>query len=328
MTGAIINSSPDNEVINVEGSQVSMKLVQSIYNEFTGKKESLSRFLTDAHEVTFNDIHQLNSKILQLHEQYNIISNNTSVTVFHVDDCKAQFSSFERFKLYDVGCASPCENIRLEYNFLIVLPNTKTPQSYKIKIDLISRVGLREKELYQSSLPRGIFRMFGVATGNIEIEYVDYTVARNFLVAIQDWHKTIEKNKTAKWVVLLQRNSEHIPFIFNLTGLTFVVASIYSQSEHFIGASPNMQSLFGGFLIAFAAVYFSVFVAHKAGSICEETVDYYSPVSYVCLNKGDEVAIKKYKSSYKKQLLKGGLSLAVAIFVNVFAAYIIGLITR
>tara|TARA_R110001592_G_C13044445_1_gene739594 strand:+ start:809 stop:1237 length:429 start_codon:yes stop_codon:yes gene_type:complete len=134
MTKGIIerNESDENQVVNIgDNLPVSMKIVQSIYNEITGKTERLSQTLRNNHDITFNDLKQLNIKIRQLYEQYNVVSKNCAVTVFHVNDCKEQFSSFERFEIYDSSNTSPCENVRLEYNFLIVLPGTQKAQPYK-----------------------------------------------------------------------------------------------------------------------------------------------------------------------------------------------------
>ena len=65
----------------------------------------------------------------QVCEQYNIEAQNTSVTVYHLDDTKEAFSSFERFRIYNQSATSPVESVVLKYNFLIVLPRTRKAQS-------------------------------------------------------------------------------------------------------------------------------------------------------------------------------------------------------
>jgi hypothetical protein len=319
----IVGTNPsDGNLVNLDGAQVSMKLVQSIYNEITGRKESLSQYLKDAHEIYFEDINQLDNKINQLYEQYNIVSKSCSIKIFHVNDCKETFSSFERFKLYDSSSMSPCENIRLEYNFLIVLPNTKAPQNYNIKIDLISRAGLREKENAEGGFSRGIFRLAGLATGNIEIEYIDYTVARNFLVAIDHWYKSIKKNPLPKWLIFTQNNSEYIPFIFQVLSFGFVSYSIYKQAELFVSQTPSITTLFSGLIAASAALFIVAIVALRVGRICEYAIDFYSPISFVNLNRGDKKAIEDFRKSNIIRLAFAIGSMFFSVALSVLATYI------
>ena len=86
---------------NGDNNVVSMQVVQDIYNEITGKSEELTKGYSNPIQVSFEDIIQLNYKITQMYEQYNISSNSCTVTVYHSKDQKQVFSSFERFTLYD-----------------------------------------------------------------------------------------------------------------------------------------------------------------------------------------------------------------------------------
>ena len=316
----------DNEHVRIDNNLVSFKLVQSIYNEITGKKETTTKRLKDAHEIKIVDLEQLNIKIKQLHEQYNIISSNCSVNIFHIDDCKEQFSSFERFKLYDSSSMSPCENILLEYNFLILLPSTQTTQSYSIKINLVSRVGVNKKSQSEHGFSRRFFGVMGKITGMIEIEYIDYTVARNFMVAIEDWYSSVTKNKTSKLIEFFQDWSEHFRFIFQATTIFFLVLFFYKHSEEFISSSPSINTLFSGSIVAFGTLYFAVLVAAKMGSISEEAIDSYHPLSFVKINRGDDVAITEFKCSNKKILIKLLQSSVFALAVNIIALYVTDLL--
>lgn len=159
MSDEIIRPGKNTSDVQVDvgnGNLVSMQAVQHIYNEITGRTEELSRTYTINHCVSFDDICQLNIKICQLYEQYNIVSKNCSVTIYHVDDQKQVFSSFERFELYDRTTLSPVENIRIEYKFLIVLPKIQKPQSYEIEINIHSRAAIVQRAKRERTLSSGI----------------------------------------------------------------------------------------------------------------------------------------------------------------------------
>src|SRR5437868_5251977 len=101
---------------------VSMKVIQSIYNELTGKTESLDRFYESPFQVRFADFEQLDHKMRQCCEQYDVKALNVNVTVYHENDTSETFSSFERFRLYNTSNTHPVQSVVLKYNLLILLP--------------------------------------------------------------------------------------------------------------------------------------------------------------------------------------------------------------
>ena len=198
MTQEILERNDDQEksVVSLgDGAMVSMQMVQDVYNEITGKTENISKSYRLHHKTSLVDLEQLNIKIHQLYEQYNIIEDNCNVTLYHVDDCKEVFSSFERFKLGDKSSLSSVGNIRLQYNFLILLPKTNRPQPYKIEVDIHSRAAIKQKASKEHGMARRIMHIVASRTAILEIEYIDYTVARNFRTAIDSWFNGLEQSK-------------------------------------------------------------------------------------------------------------------------------------
>lgn len=265
----------------------------------------------------------LNTKICQLYDQYNIVGKNCTITVYHINDNKQQFSSFERFKLFDMSSLSPCENIQIEYSFLVVLPNLPKAQNYKITLSLSSRTALRKREISEHGPARGILRYMGMfTTGEIEIQYVDYVVARTFLVAIDEWYNALDKSPKPKLIAFLKDNSEHLPFLFAIVTSTALAISILKNQTDFIGETPTLSSLFSGFTLGIFACFACVAISLKMGRLCEYTVDSYSPISYLKLNRGDDQAIDEFNTSNKKRLAVALSSIAIAVAANILAAYI------
>src|SRR5690606_7600315 len=138
-----------------------------------------------------------------------------AVTLYHLDDQKQIFSSFERFELFDRTTLSPVENVRIEYNFLIVLPQMKKPQSYEIEINIHSRAAMIKKARTESDMRSDmIFELFSSNTAHLEITFVDYTVARNFQVAIDSWFKALPEVSSSALVAPLKKLTGHLVFLF------------------------------------------------------------------------------------------------------------------
>lgn len=53
MSGKIVDQNNDETggMVSVAGQPVSMKVIQSIYNEITGKTENIGRSLSDDHDI-------------------------------------------------------------------------------------------------------------------------------------------------------------------------------------------------------------------------------------------------------------------------------------
>lgn len=312
----------ESQVVSIGDKPVSMQLVQSIYNEITGKKEELSKVLRENHFTEIDDLKNLNIKIEQLYEQYQIASKNCSITLYFLNDCKEQFSSFERFNLFDSGSLSPTERICLEYNFLIILPTSQKPQSYKIEIELNSRATLRKRALSESGFIRKFFGILGGHTGQITIEYIDYTVARNFMVTIEEWFKSIHKTQTPPLLKTAQSYSEYFPFGFKLFTSICLIAVIFFNYGKILGPNPTTPELFNLSLWAMGGFYISILVVSRLGHICEAATDTYQPISALRLTRGDEKVIKEYETSKKKTMIRFLLSTILAVCLNIFSAWI------
>ncbi len=327
MSGEILDQNNDETgIVSVADQPVSMKVIQSIYNEITGKTEKIGKSLSDDHDIDLGALKQLNHKINQMLEQYNVVGKNCSVTLYHVDDCKNQYSSFERFELYDSSSMSPCENVQLKYNFLIVLPETKQPQSYKITVNLHSRVALKKKAESEHGISRRIITMVSRRTGQYDIEYVDYTVARNFQTAIDQWYSSVVKGKENKIVQFLQDKSEHFDSIFRILTVAILSFAIFKNAESLIGELPTLQSVFLAGVFSFSSIYLLGMIAFKLGSFAERSIDGHQAISGLRLNIGDQKAFESFGNSNSKSLKGAFWSTVLVVAINVFSTYLSSLL--
>lgn len=250
MSEGLVNSGSDG--VSVGGQVVPMQLVQQIYSEVTGKSEKITKRFEINHRTTFHDIENLNYKIEQMLEQYHVKEKSCSVIFFHIDECSERFSSFERSKIYESGSASPIENVRIEYNFLIVLPIVQKPQAYKIVVDVISKVAVFEKLKEKDRIHKKLISAFASDTGVISVEYVDYAVARNFMVAISQWFDALETQKVGYFFLGLRRYVRHLSLVIQVLTTFTVFLCFYLQSPKF----ESLNHLFQYFFVALMMFFF------------------------------------------------------------------------
>lgn len=321
MSGII---SKDERTVHVgANSQVSMQVLQDIYNDITGNTEKLSRTYDKNYFFTMDDLVQLNAKIRQMYEQFHIVSENCSVTVYHCNDAKERYSSFDRFKLYDGSSVNPVESVNLEYDFLIVLPRLDRPQPYKLDITLTSRVGIYHRAKLEGGKSEGYFHYLASRTAVVDIDYIDYAVARNFRTAIDQWLSSLEI-KDDRWLIKkLKIGSDYYSiFLRNIT-VAFVAASFCMVSTDWLAKNgQSMASLFNISAVAFSSILVASNITGKLGQLVDRWITISQDLSYVKLNRGDEIAIENFNKGERFRYIKIGASIGLAIGLNVFANYI------
>lgn len=298
---------------------ISLQTLQGIYNELTGKSEEVGKSYSKPIQVKFSDIEQLDHKISQACEQYNVVSGNCSITVYYVDDTRDRFSSFERFRMHNSGCASPVESILLKYSFLVLLPKTKQPQSYTISIRLASRVAVMrrmEGEFYGP--PPQILRLMGNRTAVVEVEYIDYMVARNLLHVVDEWFKGIPTAVEFKWLNWLRYRSHHIPKMARFfTGVIVGLIVIALLPKYVVSGSVDLlpYGLFSAWAMlgAFSAYRMAGFFA----TLIENAIDEWTEVSYVSITKGDEIEISKAQKKNRFAVIKGSAGFLLTVSISI-----------
>lgn len=309
-------------------TQISIQTLQGIYNEITGKTETVGKSYGRAFQIQFSDVEQLNRKLEQAHAQYNVVSSNCNITVFYADDTRDVFSSFARFALHNAGSSSSVESVLLKYNILVCLPNTRQAQAYTISVRLMSRIAVSTRIMsdFHGSVP-SFLRYMGNRTALVEIEYVDYMVARNFLNIVDDWFKVLPTAFESKVINWMQVRSHLIPRFLKFATAVFVGLLLVFIAPHYVPKGTTdllMLVRFSG--IALLTVYAAHTIAGWFAKITENGLDMYSELSYLKFTKGDEKeianAMRENKFAFVKSVGGFVLTICVSIVTKVIASHL------
>lgn len=301
------------------------KIAQAIYNAVTGKTEKLSRTFGKDYLIGRDDFQQLHAKLEQSCSQWEVLQKNCNITVHHLEDNKEVFSSFERFRVYDQSRTSPTESVSYEFNILLKLPDTEKPQPYKLTVRALSKIAVvhrMEKEM----APPPFLRFFTAGNVVIEVEYVDYVVARNIMGVLESWVSEIEIDSHYDWVKPIQKFSHWFgPFIHAAIIALFGLA-LFKATPAILPAGAESSVLAQWLILAGSTLVLSGLIARALGRLAESGVDRILSISAIHLNKGDERLIKRFKkrNRWKMTQVLGALSLAVT--QGVIANYITALL--
>lgn len=301
---------------------ISAKTYQDIYHQITGRTEQIRKRYSDNILIEFPDLEQLHHKITQLCSIHTVIAKNESVSVFHDKERKEQFTSFERFQLYNSTAASPTVSVVLKYNFSIISAETGRPQEYVIVIRLSSRVAmLQQAEEDAPPFMRGrVISFLSENTSEVTVEYADYIVARGFLEAFDEWIRGCKCTPRMKWLRSIQSWSHFLPKLFRITIVFAATLFALRDIPEFFHVQNNSETL-AKFIIIYAGVaYILISLSSSLGHLLEEAIDTYPTLSYLKINKGDARIIEEFEGRKKRSIFKLLMSVTGTIALGIIAS--------
>ncbi|WP_374087646.1 hypothetical protein [Methylomicrobium lacus] len=308
-------------------TKISLQVLQSIYHELTGKTEDVSKSYNEPFQVALCDFQQLDHRITQCCEQYNIKAANCSAKVFYVNDSQETFSSFNRFVGFNSGSTSAVESVLITYNFMIMLPRVEKPQSYSLSVRIASRVAV-EKQMRESMpfhIPK-ILRTMGNRTGVVTVKYVDYVVARSLLNTVDQWFEALPRAETSSvWKHITQR-SHYLPIVARYIAGAFVAILIFRSIGAFIPEGASLQQLARFSLCSFVGLFAAYKLAYHLGRTAEDSLDMWSQLSYVSLTAGDKNLIREATAANKRSVIAALTKFTSALLVSAAAKVIVTII--
>ncbi len=304
-----------------------MQVMQSIYNEITGKSEKLEKAYDRPFQVTLAELEQLNSKIVQLCEQYSIEQSNCHVVIYHDKGAKETFSSFERFRTYNQSKLDPVERIRLKYSFLIILPKLRKPQSYELTVQLVS--GITAFQGMRDSFPAEMLVVIRQGTAHVSVEYVDYLVARNVMDTVGEWLDGVPHDPGSKITKFLQKRSRRIPELSEGIAVSFITIALFIVMPVFVSRSSPDFHVMARFVIA--SIFCSYVIFHGAqvlGRWISGWIVGIDQIGYIKLNKGDEKAISDTKRANRLKYIKASIAVLVALITGVVSSLLANVLSR
>lgn len=309
-------------------ASISFKHYQAVYHQITGRTEQIAKRYSQNLLIESSEIEQLHHKVMQLCDIYTIAARNEVVTVFHEKERKDQFSSFERFRIYNSNTSSPTASLLLRYNFAIIPSGLNKPQEYVVTIRLNSRVAmLKQIEADAPPFMRGHMLQFLIGhTAEITVDYADYVIARSFLEAFDEWILGCKAEPDYTWLAFSRRWSHNAPRLMRLSAALAIVLYALHGVPRFFAAPGDPETWARFFVIYGGGFYMITSLAYVAGQIIENAIDSLTPISYLSINKGDKNLIEDFKRRKRRVILRFALGCILTLVLGVLSSWLAALI--
>lgn len=292
---------------------------QSVYSELTKKTENLERKYQKTFQLNKTHLAHLHDVLKDTFSQYSIIDLNTNLVVYQSDKTKKQYSSIEHF-LKVSTLTKAIENIDLEFNLLIQLPNIQQKQNYKISISLVS--DLIAFENIRMNIPVEFADLIEKNNISIKIDYVDYIIAKSILHSFDGWVDDISL-RDSKLITFLSgwRNSIATSVRYSIVLISLLL--IYFKVPAYISVqNPNMQILVKYLLMS--AILF--YIADKTGlflrNFIVRNLAYLQNFSTIVLTPEDEKNLADYQRKTIYRIISIFTTVALTIIYGVISSVI------
>ncbi|MEG3150473.1 hypothetical protein U1769_11325 [Sphingomonas sp. ZT3P38] len=264
---------------------------------------------------------------IDLHQ--NEIDPVVTVVVKCANDKTITYSSWARFKALRVGNHDVTSEITLKFEFVILLPNTQSPQRCIVNINLDSSLPVIIDHRKDTSEAES-FGLFFVMkrewrTVKVNIDFVDFLIAKSFTGLAEEWFNSLNRTPEKKFNAFLLRNMSTIRFILGQAGrlgMASFLASYTLFSDEYSFTLPNIVMAVSLGLVIWSLL---VIVESSLSSRVMKRVAVNIIPTVILLTDTDIKSYGEIKNGLNSPfftIASGAVSIAAGILLNVIASYI------
>ena len=304
--------------------------LQAIYHAVTGKTENYSKSLRGNVIVKKVDIDNLFERLCQQLELHSLEFPPT-VTI-KVKDCKNKvltYSSWERFRGFNVNSGEVTSEYMMQIEVVIVLPNTGIQQRLVVAIDIDSGLPMVRKGpgSFDLGMPPELILFFirDWRTVNISIDFVDFLVAKSFSGVVEEWFGTLEKIPTKPFSEFLASKVQIISNIAYQSGN--IGLAVFLASYAFFSIGSNIETVELIYAVAIAIIVRSLFqiVGSSVARLATRKIAQNAFPSVILLTSADENCLQELQKNTVHPaviLLKFAGWIVLTVLVNIASTYI------
>lgn len=305
-----------NQSNNVMSGTANFTAYQEVFHHLTKKIDTLHSSSDKNLIIDFLAIESLHNRIIQVCQTYNVSASNLNISIYHNDKYTEELTDFVKFSTYNQHQTKHVIRITLNYSFLLVSPDGKS-YPYKLELQFVSRIAAKE-ELSRNNkffTNTNLISLLVSDVAEVKVEYVDYIKGRMFINVFDEWIENLPVSKENKIIKFIEVNSSVLQFIIKNV---FFLVFTYSLYRYLTITSISNNNELSSLLFA-SIVGSGFFVIGTTFCIKNvfNSISHYDEMSYIKINKADELLIAKIKRRQNRIIWKSIAKTIVAVICGV-----------
>lgn len=286
--------------------RIDLDQFKSLYYLLNAKPDSQIRLLKEDKVIAFEDIIELNDKVIEKLKTETLETSITTITVVFKNKKVNTYNNWQEFTRSNWQIADQTMSISLNWDININLPHHELPQRHTLKIRLGSPI--RPSEAFQLMMfsDKDDEILEATSNGVCKVDFINTVIANELLSIVDEWYSALPNNQANGWFVRFsEKYRRYFAFTINtiiplsaiLLSYNLVVWKIGKISEL---SNSDLKDLTFIIAISIAIIYISDLIGKIISSRVFSQLGDYREYSMFRLTKGDNNAIDDVDKKNRK----------------------------
>ena len=309
--------------------RIDLDQFKSLYYLLNAKPDSQLRLLKDDKKVDFNELLELNEKVVAKLRTESFETSITTITVVFKNKKVNTYNNWSEFSRTNWNISDQTQSISINWDINLNLPGLDLPQKHTLKVRLGSPV--RPNEMFQLMMTSDQDDELLEATSNgvCKVDFINHVIANELLAIVEEWYETLPNNiADNRFVRLSEKYRRYIAFTINSIipiSAIFIFYNLISRKILAVSVWSNdiIKDLLFMVCGAVAVIYISDIVAKIFSSSVFRQLGDYRDYTMFELTKGDKNSIEetnkkndKIKTSVITQLIISFIVAVISLFLG------------
>ena len=309
-------------------NRIDLDQFKSIYYLLNAKPDSQLRLLKEDRKIGFDDLIELNDKVVTKLKTETLETSITTITVVYKNKKINTYNNWSEFSRTNWNTSDQTLSISINWDINLKLPNHDLPQRHTLKVRLGSPVRLNEMFQLMMTSDKDDELLEATANGVCKVDFINAVIANELLAIIEDWYSTLPNNvSNSSLIKFSEKYKRYIAFVINSIiplSAIFISYNIISRKVMTFSdwTNGNLNDLL--FLVAGAIsfIYVSDIVAKVLSSRVFGQLGNFKDYSMFVLTKGDKNS--KDEIDQKNNKIRNGVitQFVIALIVGFIALFL------
>lgn len=314
--------------------RIDLDQFKSLYYLLNAKPDSQLRLLKEDKKIDFDDLVELNEKVVSKLRTESLETSITTVTIVFKNKKVSTYNNWLEFSRTNWNIGDQTLSISINWDINVKLPEHELPQRHTLKVRLGSPV--RPNEMFQLMMTsdKDDELMEATSNGVCKVDFINHVIANELLAIVEDWYQTLPNNISEnKFIQFSEKYRRYIAFSINAVipvsaifiSYNLISRKILSIADWTNGAVKDLLFMVCG---AVAFIYITDIIAKVFSTRVFNQLGDYKDYSMFQLTKADKNSIDEIDKKNNRIKTSVITQLVISLIVGLISLFLGKLIDK